>query len=84
MKNPTPILLELFHFKTKEEKNVLIKYFFGIYRTIYNILGKKLCIQNNVLYTEPDGSTVFEFGRNFSFLIVWSPFFFFVFWSSFF
>ena len=71
MQNPKPVLLELFNLKTKEKNIWVFKQIFsGIYRTNYNILviyrtitepfKKKLCIQNNVLYTELDGSTAYD------------------------
>ena len=55
------LLFKKAHLYLKKKKS-------GIYRPNYNTLGKfrtitepfkkKLCIQNNILYTEPDGSTV--------------------------
>ena len=58
-KTPSP------HYCNSLKKTYLFskKIFSSICRTSYNILGKyrtifkKLCIQNKVLYTEPDGST---------------------------
>ena len=69
MQNPTPILLELFHFKTIEKKAYLYQknmfwhiqnhlQHFGQIQNHYRTIFKKLCIQNYVLYKEPDGSTV--------------------------